>query len=222
MGSLKSVATCRSQTQREGCNIKQQEILHLRGARSCQDRSLHNCPISYCFLWINADAQLLTIKKRADHALDLGDTRGPSDEDNIVHIGLVDAAIPQACLHKNKRSLEVVLIHILELRPRQGAGIVDAAKEIINLDCRPDAVGESALCALTLHLQPAKRTLLSKQALPPCSGRACLAIWHSLTTMLQREVSHAELQNAGVEITAAQVRVASDRPHLKDAILNRE
>lgn len=78
--------SCGLQPQREGSNIQKQQVLHLLTALTTENGSLDSCSIGHSLIRVDGLAQLLTVEKVLKHLLNLGDTGGSSNKDNLVHL----------------------------------------------------------------------------------------------------------------------------------------
>ena len=83
-------------------------------------------------VWVDGRARLLAVEELLDHGL--WDTRGSTHQDHLVDIVLVDATVAQVLLHRTHRVVEVVLVQLFEPSSRQGARILGALEQRINLE----------------------------------------------------------------------------------------
>lgn len=88
------------QTQGQGGDIEQQQVLDLLVALTAEDSGLDGGTIGDSLVGVDALAQLLAVEEVLEQLLDLGDTGGATDQDDLVHLGLVHFGVPQALLHR--------------------------------------------------------------------------------------------------------------------------
>merc|ERR1740139_1842598 len=102
----------------EGCDIEEEEVLDLLAALSGEDGSLNG---------VDGSVELLAVEEFLEHGLDLGDSGGTTDEDDLVDQVLGDVRVLEDLLYGGHALLEVGHAELLELC----AGHVDV--EILTL-----------------------------------------------------------------------------------------
>lgn len=158
-------------------------------------------PVGDSLVGVDVLAELAAVEEVPEHLLDLRDTRGPTDKNNVVDVVLSELGIAENAINGVQALTEEVNAKILELRPCDVSEEVYALEKRLYLDRRLLARGKSALSALTGSAQATHRPVATGDILPV------------LLLKLGDEVVH----DARVEVLAAQVSVASRGLDLKDA-----
>jgi len=193
------------QAHRQRRHVQQQQILDLRGSLAGEDRSLHRGAKGHGLVWVDRPVRLLAVEELLDHGLHLRDARGATNQYDLVHVLLVDAAVAQALLDGTHRIAEVIHVELLKPGARQRAGEVDAVEERVYLDRGLRGRGKGPLGALALCPQAADGAMVAREVLAP---------------VLALEVLHAEVHDAVVEVLASQVCVPGCGLHLEDAVFD--
>ena len=111
----------------EGCDIEEEEVLDLLAALSGEDGSLNGSAVSDSLIGVDGSVELLAVEEFLEHGLDLGDSGGTTDEDDLVDQVLGDVRVLEDLLYGGHALLEVGHAELLELC----AGHVDV--EILTL-----------------------------------------------------------------------------------------
>mmetsp|Transcript_24628 Transcript_24628/g.67654 ORF Transcript_24628/g.67654 Transcript_24628/m.67654 type:complete len:294 (-) Transcript_24628:728-1609(-) len=172
----------------QGRHVQQQEVLHLRRARAGQDRGLDRGAEGHGLVGVDGLAQLLPVEELLDHRLDPRDPRRTAHQHHLVDLPLVDAAVAQALLHGAHRVSEVVHVELLEASARQGAAVVDALEQRVDLD----------RC-----LRGGRQGPLGPLALRPQAPDRAQVRGHVLAAVPALEVLHAVVDDAVVKVLAA-------------------
>jgi len=81
-------------TEREGHDVEEQEILGLSGVGGVgEDGSLDSGTVCDSFVWVDAFVQLFAIEELLQERLDLGDTSGTTDKNDLVDILLLYTSV---------------------------------------------------------------------------------------------------------------------------------
>ena len=111
----------------EGRDIEEEEVLDLLAALSGEDGSLNGSAVSDSLIGVDGSVELLAVEEFLEHGLDLGDSGGTTDEDDLVDLGLGDVRVAEDLLYGGHALAEVGHAELLELC----AGHVDV--EILTL-----------------------------------------------------------------------------------------
>ena len=153
------------QTHGQGRHVQQQQVLHLRGALSGQDGSLHRGTVGHGLVRVDGPVRLLAVEELLDHGLHLRDSGGATHQHHIVHALLVNARVLQALLHWTHGVAEVVHAQLLETRTRQGAGVIDTLEQGVDLNGGLRGRGERSLGTLALGSQASDSALVASHVL---------------------------------------------------------
>ncbi len=88
-----------------------------------------------------------------NHGLNLGDTSGATDEDDVVNLALGDLRVLQNLLNRLQGLLEEIHVQLLELGAGESLGEVLSVEEVLNLDTGGLLGGEGSLGLLGLALE---------------------------------------------------------------------
>lgn len=199
------VGARRLDTERERRDIEKQDVVDCTASGLIlvrgQEGGLDRRPVGDSLVGVDVLAELAAVEEVPEHLLDLRDTRGPTDKNNVVDVVLSELGIAENAINGVQALTEEVNAKILELRPCDVSEEVYALEKRLYLDRRLLARGKSALSALTGSAQATHRPVATGDILPV------------LLLKLGDEVVH----DARVEVLAAQVSVASRGLDLKDA-----
>lgn len=68
------------------------------------------CTVGHSLIWVDALIEITAIEEVLQQLLNLRDTCGATDEDDVVYLAFVHLGIPQGLLHRLKGSTEEVCI----------------------------------------------------------------------------------------------------------------
>merc|ERR1712107_727558 len=85
-------------TQRQRSNIQEQQVRHSLGGVSSEDGGLHSGSIGHSLVRVDALVQLLAIEEVLQQLLDLGDSSGSSNQDNVIDGALVHLGVSHGLL----------------------------------------------------------------------------------------------------------------------------
>mmetsp|Transcript_7468 Transcript_7468/g.31055 ORF Transcript_7468/g.31055 Transcript_7468/m.31055 type:complete len:765 (+) Transcript_7468:164-2458(+) len=139
-----------------------------------------------------------------------GDARGAADEDHLVHVGELELGVAQRVLHGHLAARDEVVAQLLELRLGEAGvdvlGAVGGGGDERERDGRGRRGGE-------LHLRLLRRLGEALQR---------LLVLHQVDTLGGLEVLRQPLDDALVEVVAAQEGVAGGGEHLEHAVADFE
>merc|ERR1712032_230385 len=193
------------ETQSERGHIEKKEIVELLVALSLQDGGLDSGTIGNSLIGVDGFGGLLAVEEVLEELLDLGDTGGSSDQDNLVHRSLVDLGVTENLLDGLEAATEQVLAQVLEQSTSDGGVEINTLEESINLNGSGSAGGKSALSTLAGGAETTE-------------GARVAAHVHALVLAL--ELLHKVVDHAGVKVLTTQVSVTSGGLDLEDTVLN--
>ena len=198
-------AAQRLDAERQRSDVEQQHVGHLAGEHA----ALHRRADGDDFVRIDALVRLLA-EVLAHELLDLGHPRRAADQDDFINLLGIDARIGQRLLHRRHRPLQQVVHQLLELGPRQ-LGLQVLRPVLIGgherqVDVRFHRRGQLDLGLLRRFLQPLER-------------HAVLAEVDSFGAL---ELRHQPLDDAVVDVVAAEVGVAVGGLHFDNAVADLE
>lgn len=137
-------------TERQGADIKQQQVGSLgRGSLARQDTSLDSSTVCNGLVGVDVLLELLSAKEVAEQLLNLGDTCGATDQDNLVDLVLVDTRVLENLLDWLHGGAEEVFAESFEFGTCDGHVHVNTVNQRVDLDGSLRSVGQSALGSLT-------------------------------------------------------------------------
>lgn len=123
-------------TERKRADIEQEKIGSLlRGSLTGKDTGLDGGTVGNSLIGIDALLELLAVEKIAQHLLDLRDTGGTTNEDDLVNLLLSEARILENLLNRGDGVLEESGVDVLE------TGTGDGGIEVLTIVQRVDLNG---------------------------------------------------------------------------------
>eukprot|EP01084_Bolivina_argentea_P109170 195125_1 len=185
----------------QGGDVEQEETLGGLGLTSGQDVGLDGGTVGDSLIGVDGLVELLTVEEVRDQGLDLGDTGGATDQDDVVDGALVHLTVLHDLLDGLEGVAEEVAAHLLEAGTGDGALEVDVVEEGVNLDGGLGNAGEGALGTLAGGAQTADGTVVA--------GHVAL--------VLALELLHEVGDHAVVEVLTTQMGVTSGGLDLEEA-----
>jgi len=126
-------------TKGKGNNVEEEHVGGVGGGGLAgEDTGLDGGTVGDSLVGVNALLELLAAEEVGKELLDLGDTGGATNEDDLVNLALVDARIFDDLLHGLDGTLERLLVNGLELGPGDLAvevgTVEEGAKRLLVLD----------------------------------------------------------------------------------------
>lgn len=191
-------------TERQRGDVQQQDLVGgLGGGVARQDGSLDGSTVGNSLIGVDGLVGLL-VEVVANHALDLGDTGGTTDQDDLVDGGLVDLGVTEDTLDRLHGLAEEVLAEFLETSTGDGGVEVNALEEGVDFDGGLSRGGEGALGTLTSSAETAEGTRVGGQVL----------------LVLALELLDEVVDETVVEVLTTQVGVTSSGLDLEDTLLD--
>ena len=85
--------TLHGDTKGQGCNIEKEEILGLLGGLTSEDGGLDSSTVRNGLIGVDRLVELTATEVLRDKRLNLRDTSGATDEDDLVYEGLIDLIV---------------------------------------------------------------------------------------------------------------------------------
>jgi hypothetical protein len=135
----------------------------LGGCVTRQDSGLDGSTVGNGLIGVDGLAGLLAVEEVGDELLDLGDTGGSTDQDNLVDGGLVDLSIAEDTLDGLHGGAEEVLAELFETSTGDAGVEVDTLVQGVDLDGGLSGRGQSALGPLASGSETTESTSVGGQ-----------------------------------------------------------
>ena len=191
----------------EGGNINEEHVLDGCGLVTGEDGGLDGGTVGDGLIGVDGSVELLSVEEVGEHALDLGDSGGTTDKDDLVDRALGGLTILKDLLYGGHACLEKIDTQLLEAGTVKGEGEVLTFSESLALNDGLMGSGESSLGLLALGAETTESSVVSLDV---------------DATGLLLEFGHAELDESVVEIFTTEMGVTVSGLDLEDAILNGE
>jgi len=188
-------------------NINKEHVLDSLGLVTGENGSLDGGTVGNSLIGVDGAVKNLSVEEVGEHGLDLGDTGGTTNEDNLVDVSLGGIGVGQDHLNWGHALFEEINAELLEL----GTGEVE--REVLTL-------GKSL--ALNDGLMSSGEGTLGLLALGTETSKSSVVALDVNTAGALLEFGHAELDKSVVEILTAQMGVTIGGLDLEDSILNGE
>jgi NAD-specific glutamate dehydrogenase len=191
-------------TERERSNIEKKEILGLLRGITSQDSSLDGSTVGDSLIGVDGLVGLLTVEEVRDHLLDLGDTGGTTNKDNIVDRGLVNLGVTENLLNGFHGVAEKILVEFLETGTGQGSVEINTLEQGIDFDGGLSSRRESTLSTLASSAETTDSTGVARDIL----------------LVLALELLNKVVDETVIEIFTTKMGVTSSSLDLEDTIFN--
>lgn len=135
----------------KGVDIHENNLLSTLLAR--QNTGLNGSAESDGLVGVDTLGSLLAVEVLLNEGLDLGDTGGATDKDDVVNLGLLNVGILENLLNGLDGLLEEIHVQLLELGAGKGLREVVALEESLNLDTGAHLGRESTLGLFSFTLE---------------------------------------------------------------------
>jgi len=126
--------TLHGDTERERRNVEEEEVGGLVRGLSGEDGGLDGGTVRNGLVRVDGLVERAATEELGDERLDLRDTGGTTDEDNVVDLVLCDLGILQDLVDRGERVLEGRGVDLLESRTRDRGREVGSREERVDLD----------------------------------------------------------------------------------------
>ena len=193
-------------TSGEGHDVEEEQVLDGLGLVAVENGSLDGGTVGDGLIGVDGLVELLAVEEVGEELLNLGDTGGATNEDDLVDGALGDVGVLEDLLDWGHALSEVGAAKLLELGAGQVGGVILTLGEGLAEDLSLESAGENSLGLLALGAETTESTVV---ALDVDAG-------------LLLEVSNAVFDDLVVEIFTAQVSVTVGGLDLEDTVLNGE
>lgn len=153
-------------TQGQRGDVQKQDLVGgLARSVTREDSSLDGSTVGDGLVGVDGLVGLLAVEEVGDHLLDLGDTGGTADEDDLVDGRLVDLSVAEDTLNGLHGGAEEVLAQLLETSTGDAGVEVNTLEQGVDLDGGLSGRGESALGTLACCTETTKGAGVSGQVL---------------------------------------------------------
>ena len=154
--------TLHGNTKGEGNNVEKEQVGGVGGGGlSGEDTGLDGGTVGNSLIGVDALLELLAVEEVAEELLDLGDTGGTTDKDDLVNLRLVDAGVLEDLLDRLEGAVEGLGVQVLETGTGDVGVEVLAVEERVDLNGGLGGVGESTLGTLAGGSETAKSAGIS-------------------------------------------------------------
>jgi hypothetical protein len=190
----------------KGNDVEEEEILDLLGLLTVKDSSLDGGTVGNGLVGVDGSVKSLSVEEVGEHLLNLGDTGGATNKDNLVDLGLSDIGILKDLLNWGHALSEVVGAKFLELGTGKSGGVVLTVSEGLALNFSLMGTGKNSLCLLALGTEATESA----------------GVASDVDAGLLLEVSHAVLDDFVVEIFTTEMSVTVGGLDLENTFVNSE
>jgi hypothetical protein len=194
-------------TERQRGDVEKKDLVGRLGRSvTGKDGSLDGSAVGNSLIGVNGLVGLLATEEVGDHLLDLGDTSGTTDENDLVDGGLVDLGVTESTLNGLHGATEQVLAELLESGTSEGGVEVDTLEQGVDLEGGLSRRREGALGTLASSSEAAESTGVG--------GKVLL--------VLSLELIYEVVDETVVEVLTTQVSVTGSRLDLENTLLDGE
>jgi len=188
------------------CNIEEKELLSLLVTLSGKDGSLNGSTESDGLIWVDGLVEVLSVEEIGEHRLNLWDSGGSTDEDDLVDLTFTNTGVLQDVLDWWHTFSEKIHAKLLELGSGNVGVVVLTFSKSLALNWGLMCCGENSLGLLALGSESSESS----------------GVLGDIDTRFLLEVSEAEVDELVVEILTTQVSVTVGGLDLEDTFLNGE
>ena len=188
-------------------NIEKKKLVELgASAAAGKNGGLDGGTVGDSLIGVDGLAELLAVEELLEHLLDLGNTGGTTDEDDLVDLGLGELGVTKDLLDGTHGLTEVVHVELLETGTSDLGVEVDTLEERIDLNVSLSGGGKGSLGTLAVGSQTTESTLGSGDIL----------------VVLSLELADEVLDESVIEIFTTEVSITGSGLDLEDTVLNGE
>jgi len=187
-------------------DIKEQKLGGLLVTLTSKDSSLDGGTVSDSLIWVNRFVESLSVEEVGEHGLNLWDSGGSTDENDLVDLSLSDTGILEDVFDWWHTFSEEVHAEFLELSSGDVGVVILTFSKSLALDWGSMCGRKNSLGLLALGSESSESS----------------GVLGDIDTRFLLEVSEAEVDELVVEILTTQVSVTVGGLDLEDTFLNGE
>jgi len=187
-------------------DIEEKELLSLLVTLSGKDGSLNGSSVSDGLIWVDGFVQGLTVEEIGKHRLNLWDTGGSTDENDLVDLTFTDTGVLEDVLDWWHALSEEIHAEFLELSSGDVGAVILTFSKGLALDWSSMCRGENSLGFFALSSESSESS----------------GVFADIDTRLFLELSHAEIDKFVIEIFSTEMGVTVGGFDLEDTFLNGE
>jgi len=187
-------------------NVQEQEVLGGLGGVTSEDSGLNGSTVGDGLVWVDGPVWLSAGEHVGDELLDLGNSGGTADKDDLVDGRLVDLGVSENLLDWVHGGSEEVLAELLESGSGDRSVEVDTVEQGVDLDRGLGGRREGSLGSLTCGSQSSQSSGVGGEVL----------------LVLPLELLDKVVDESVVEVLTTQVGVTGSGLDLEDTLLNGE
>ena len=169
--------TLHGYTKGEGNDIEEEKVSGVGGGSlSGKDTGLDGGTVGNGLIGVDALLELLAVEVVAEELLDLGDTGGTTNKDDLVNLALVDGGILHDLGNGVEGTGESLLVQVLETSTGDVGVEVLTVEQRVDLNSGLGGVGESTLGTLASSSETAKGTGVAADVLLGLAGELLLEV----------------------------------------------
>ena len=169
--------TLHGYTKGEGNDIEEEKVSGVGGGSlSGKDTGLDGGTVGNGLIGVDALLELLAVEVVAEELLDLGDTGGTTNKDDLVNLALVDGGILHDLGNGVEGTSESLLVQVLETSTGDVGVEVLTVEQRVDLNSGLGGVGESTLGTLASSSETAEGTGVAADVLLGLAGELLLEV----------------------------------------------
>lgn len=166
-----------SDTERQRNDIEKEEVRGLSGGGLARENTgLDGSTVGNSLVRIDTLLELLTIEELRQELLDLGNTSGTTDQNDLVNSRLLDGGILEDLSNGLESARESLGIEFLETGTSDSHGEVFAIEERINLNGGLGTAGQGTLGTLASSTESSQGTGITTKVLLGLARERCAAM----------------------------------------------
>jgi len=187
-------------------DIEEEHILNGGGLRSVENGGLDGGTVSDGLIGVDGLVKGLSTEEVGEHSLDLGDSGGSSNENDLVNLGLGGVGVLHNVLYGGHALHEVSLAKFLELSSGEVEGEIFTLVEGLALNSGLMGGGESSLGLLALGSESSESS----------------HVLGDINLVFLHEFLHAEVDEVVIEIFTTEMGVTVGGLDFENTVLNGE
>ena len=191
-------------TKGKGSHIDEKNVGSLFVVLTTENTTLDSGTIGDSLIRVDTSVGLFAVEEILDELLDLGDTSGATNEDDLVNLAALETGVIDNSLDWLEGVLEKITAELLELGTSQSLLEVDAVDEAFNEDLNLLDGGKVSLCFLNLGLELLESAGVSLD----------------VNTVLLLERLAEMIGDTLIEIFTTEMGITSSGEHLKDTVID--